>query len=34
MEFEWNIFSGFTTLKHVQKVQQFMNNMNEPEQFQ
>ena len=33
MEFEWNIFTGFTTL-HVDKVQEFMNKMSEPEQFQ
>ena len=29
MEFEWNIFSGFTTLQLVDKVQQFMNKMGE-----
>ena len=34
MEFEWNIFPGFTTLQLVQEVQQFMNKMGEPEQFQ
>ena len=34
MEFEWNIFSGFTTLQLVQEVQKFMNKMAEPEQFQ
>ena len=33
MEFEWNVFPGFTTLQLVQEVQQFMNKMNEPEQF-
>ena len=33
MEFEWYIFPGFTTL-HVAKVQEFMNKMSEPEQFQ
>ena len=33
MEFEWNIFPGFTTL-HVDKVQEFMHKMSEPEQFQ
>ena len=34
MEFEWNIFQGFTTLQLVQEVQMFMNKMGEPEQFQ
>ena len=34
MEFEWNIFPGFTTLQLVQEVQEFMNKMGEPEQFQ
>ena len=34
MEFEWNIFPGFTTLQLVQEVQKFMNKMSEPEQFQ
>ena len=34
MEFEWNIFPGFTSLQLVQEVQQFMNKMGEPEQFQ
>ena len=34
MEFEWNIFPGFTTLQRVQEVQKFMSNMGEPEQFQ
>ena len=33
MEFEWNIFPGFTTL-YVDKIQEFMNKMSEPEQFQ
>ena len=33
-EFEWNIFPGFTSLQLVQEVQQFMNKMGEPEQFQ
>ena len=33
MEFEWNIFPGFTTLQLVQEVQKFMNKMGEPEQF-
>ena len=34
MEFEWNIFTGFTTFQLVQEVQMFMNKMGEPEQFQ
>ena len=34
MEFDWNIFPGFTTLQLVQEVQKFMNKMREPEQFQ
>ena len=34
MEFEWNIFPGFTTLEFVREVQKFMNKMGEPEQFQ
>ena len=34
MEFEWNIFPGYTTLQLVQEVQQFMNKMGEPEQLQ
>ena len=34
MEFEWNIFPGFTTLQLVQEVEQFMNKMGEPEQLQ
>ena len=34
MEFEWNIFPGFTTLQLVDKVQKFMNKKNDPEQFQ
>ena len=34
LEFEWNMFPGFTTLQLVQEVQQFMNKMGEPEQFQ
>ena len=34
MEFEWNIFPGFTTLQLVQEVQKFMNKMSDPEQFQ
>ena len=34
MEFEWNIFQGFTTLQLVQEVQEFLSKMGEPEQFQ
>ena len=34
MEFEWNIFPGFTTLQLVQEVQEFMNKMGDPSQFQ
>ena len=34
MEFEWNIFQGFSTLELVREVQKFMSNMEEPEQFQ
>ena len=34
MEFEWNIFPGFTTLQFVDEVQKFMSKMGEPEQFQ
>ena len=34
MEFEWNIFPGFTTLQLVQEVQQFMNKMSDPDQLQ
>ena len=34
MEFEWNIFPGFTTLQLVDKVQEFMNKMSDPDQFQ
>ena len=34
MEFEWNIFPGFTSLQLVQEVQKFVNKMSEPEQFQ
>ena len=33
MEFDWNISPEFTTLQLVQEVQQFMNKMDEPEQF-
>ena len=34
MEFESNIFPGFTTLELVREVQMFMSKMGEPEQFQ
>ena len=34
MKFEWNIFTGFTTLQLFQEVQKIMNKMGEPEQFQ
>ena len=34
MEFEWNIFPGFTTLQLVDEVQKFMNKMGDPPQFQ
>ena len=34
IEFEWNIFPGFTTLELVREVQKFMSKMGEPEQFQ
>ena len=34
MEFEWNIFPGFTTLQLVHEVQKFMNKMGEPEKIQ
>ena len=34
MEFEWNIFQGFTTLKLVDEVQKFRNKMGDPAQFQ
>ena len=34
MEFERNIFPGFTALQLVDKVQEFMNNMGDPAQFQ
>ena len=33
MEFEWNIFPGFTTLELVREVQKFMSKIGEPEQF-
>ena len=34
MKFEWNIFTGFTTLELVREVQKLMSKMVEPEQFQ
>ena len=34
MEFEWNIFQGFTTLELVREVQKFISKIGEPEQFQ
>ena len=33
MEFEWNIFPGFTTLQLINKVQEFMTKMGDPSQF-
>ena len=33
MEFEWNIFPGFTTLQLISKVQEFMTKMGNPLQF-
>ena len=33
MEFEWNIFPGFTTLQFCNKVQEFMSKMSDPSQF-
>ena len=34
MEFEWNIFPGFSTLELVREVQKVMSKMSEPEQLQ
>ena len=34
MEFEWNIFPGFSTLELDREVQKFMSKMGEPEQVQ
>ena len=34
MEFEWNIFPGFSTLQLVSKVQEFMTKMDDPSQIQ
>ena len=33
MEFEWNIFPGFTTLQLINKVGEFMSRMSDPSQF-
>ena len=33
MEFEWNIFTAFTTLQLINKVQELMNKMGDPSQF-
>ena len=33
MEFEWNIFPGFTTLQLCYKVQEFMSKMGDPSEF-
>ena len=33
MEFEWNLFSRFTTLQLCNKVQEFMSKMSDPSQF-
>ena len=33
MEFEWNIFPGFTTLQLVVKIQEFISKMGDPAQF-
>ena len=33
MEFEWNIFPGFTTLQLCNKVQEFMSKMSDPSVF-
>ena len=33
MEFEWNIFQGFTTLQLLHEVHKFMNKMSDPDQF-
>ena len=34
MEFEWNIFPGFTTLQLCNKVQEFTSKMSDPSEFQ
>ena len=33
MEFEWNIFPGFTTLQVINKVHEFMSKMDDPSEF-
>ena len=33
LEFEWNIFPGFTTLQLINKVHEFMTKMGDPSQF-
>ena len=33
MEFEWNIFTGFTALQLINKAQEFMSKMSDPSQF-
>ena len=33
MEFEWNIFPGFTTLQLCNKVHEFMSKMGDPSEF-
>ena len=33
MEFEWNIFPGFTSLQLINKVHEFMTKMGDPSQF-
>ena len=33
MEFEWNIFPGFTTLQLINKVHEFISKMGDPSQF-
>ena len=33
MEFEWNIFQGFTTLQLISKLQEFMTEMSDPSKF-
>ena len=33
MEFEWDIFPGFTTLQLCNKVQEFMSKMSDPSEF-
>ena len=33
IEFEWNIFAGFTTLQLVREVQEFLSKMSDPSEF-